>query len=227
MAKITNYTTLVQAIKDVAEDDSNEFDSYIPTAIALAEERLLKELDLPELETQETGTLTASVAFVLKPETRHVVRHFFVTDSTGRRKQVGKRTIDYCYDYWPNITNTDFPKYYADYSDAQYYVCPTPDDNYAYEMRYISIPTPLSSSNSTNYFVTQQCVNALYAAAMVEMSIFMKSWNTLPAWKDKYNEAAAGWNYHAQRQRRDGSIIPTNPEGGLNSLKHNIENNNA
>ena len=59
MAAITNYSTLVQNIQDATETDGAEFIAYIPTAIALAEEKLFRELDLPELETVATGSLSS------------------------------------------------------------------------------------------------------------------------------------------------------------------------
>ena len=67
MAKITNYTTLVAAVQEVSENDGSEFLAYIPTAIGLAEELLFKELDLEDLETKATGSLSSNVSTLNKP----------------------------------------------------------------------------------------------------------------------------------------------------------------
>lgn len=223
MAVISNYTTLIQAIKDVVEDDGSELSSYIPTAIALAEERLMQELDFPELEDSKTGTLTANNKLVSKPATNDAgVSAFFYTNALGNKVLLRKRTIDFIYDYWPKDTNTGEPKYYSNYNLTQLVVAPTPNSTYAYEIRYYTIPTRLSTTNLNNYFTDKECKQALFAASMVHVSIFMKSPADKDIWEAQYQQAASDWNYLAQRQRRDSSDVPNNPQGGPNTIKHTV-----
>ena len=67
MASITNYSTLVDAVKDLAEDDGTEFSNFIPTAIQLAHFTLIRILDLPDAEKIVTGSLTYQSNILAKP----------------------------------------------------------------------------------------------------------------------------------------------------------------
>ena len=56
MSKIIDYSTLVSAVQEAAENDGAEFLAYLPTAIALAEELLFKDLDLDDIPVKVTGS---------------------------------------------------------------------------------------------------------------------------------------------------------------------------
>lgn len=225
---IDSYSNLVQAIIDTAEDDSAEFQAYIPIAIDLAEERLLKELDFPELETTSVGQVTSGNPFLNKPTVRnHVLKNLFIFKTTGERVEIEKRLLSYCYDYWPNPTITGFPKYYCNSTDSQYQIVPTPSEAFNFEYRYQYYPPKLSPTQTSNYFLTNGCKEALFQACMVNMSRFMKHWTVIPVFEQAYQQAAMDWNSHAARQRRDESVAPQNIEGAPSTLKHTSEGTNA
>lgn len=223
MAVITDYTTLISNIQALVEDDNQELLDYIPTAISLAEERLIRELDLPELESETTGTLTASSPYMNKPYSKDIgTTSVFVNDSNGNKKILKRRTMDYIYDYWPKTSVTDFPKYYANFDTTRYFLAPTPSTTYSYTIRAFSTPTKLSSSNSTNYFTQKDCVSCLLYATLVNVAIFTKSWSQVEVFEKQFQQAATDWNIQAQRQRRDNGDNPQNPEGGQNTLKNTV-----
>ena len=221
MATITSYNTLLSNVQAVVEDDGLEFADYIPTAIDLAEERLFKELDLPELEKKVTGILSINSPFISKPSDMEF-KHFLSITVNNVKKFLKKRPEDYITDYWPNSTLTGEPKYYADISRTQILVAPTPDSGYAYEAKYTGKPTKLSVTNQTNYY-TDYCTDILYAAVMAEMAKFMKAWSQIGAWENTYVVARDTWNIEMSRKRRDDLEVPRNPSGGPNSLKHTID----
>lgn len=220
MASITTYATLVQALKDVAEDDGTEFDAYIPTAIDLAEERLIRELELPDCEEKATGALTINQTYIEKP-TGYRNMQYFKLSVSGSDVLLKKRTEDYLIDYWPNSTVADVPKYYADLSSTQFKLAPTPQLGYTYEMKYLKQPTKLSTTTTTNYF-TDNCQDILFAACLVEMAKFMKAWSQVAVHEQTYAMARDTWNINIQRLRRDGGSIPNNPADGPNSLTHTM-----
>lgn len=222
MATITNYATLTQAIIDEAEDDGVEFAAFIPVAIDNAEEILFKELDLPDLEIPATGSLTINSNTLNKPNGYKLGNYLKITTSTGS-KLLKKRRDDYIQDYWPNPILTGEPKYYADLSSSQFVIAPTPDSGYPYVLKYPGVPTKLSNSNQTNYFVNN-CHPILFAASMIEMSRFMKAWNQVQVWQSYFNELRDAWNIEAMRNRRDDGSSPQSPDGP-NTLKHTIKGN--
>lgn len=219
MTQISTYATLVQALKDVAEDDNQEFADYIPTAIDLAEERLFRELDLMDLEKKQVGTLTTGVPAFPKPADYVITEYFSVTDITGRVVILKKRMEDYIREYWPNPANMDVPKYYADQDVSNFLIAPSPASNYAYVLRYSGKPPKLTTSNNSNYY-SVNCQEQIYFACMVEMCKFMKAWQQGLVWEQEFTKARDSWNRHQERRRRDGSELPQNPDGGPNTIKH-------
>lgn len=221
MTAITNYTTLVKAIKDAAEDDGTEFATYIPTAIDLVEERLYRELDLPELELKATGSFTTNVNTLAKPS-GYTFGEYFAVIINGKRNLLQKRRDTYILDYAPTVT--DVPKYYADDSETNFIVSPTPNTNYPYELKYTKKPEKLTSSNLTNYY-TRKLNATLFYGCMAEMARFMKDWAQVDFWETEYGRNSQSWNVQAMRYRRDGGSLPMNPDGGPNSLAHTVKTN--
>jgi len=223
MAIITTYNTLVQAIVDMVEDDSTELANFLPTAIALAEDLLFKEIDLPDLEIKSTGSLVIGSSTLTKPTGYEFAN--YITITVGSNKYfLKKRLEDYLTNYWPNESTTGVPKYYADSSSTQFKLAPTPDATYAYEIKYTSKPTKLSTSNQTNYFVTS-CADMLYFATLVEVALFMKAFDQARVWSEAYSSLKEAWNTSGVRTRRDNGSVPRNPDGGPNSLKHTNNTN--
>jgi len=225
MSAITNYTTLVQNLKDLAEDDGTEFAAYIPTAIDLAEERLIRECDLPELYESKFGNFTAGIPTVPLPTDADYVTFFNITLASGDKKMLKRKTDDWLIDYWPDISDRDEPKYYS-YEGKTFNltVVPAPDIAYAYQIKFIKSPNKLSTSNATNYLV-DNLPDVLFFASMVEMVKFQKAWSQLQIWQGEYVNARDTWNLLAGRQRRDDGNTPFNPEGGQNTIKHTSQSN--
>lgn len=218
---INTYNDLVLQIQQVTEDDGIELAAYIPTAVNLAEQRLFKELDLPDLEAPVTGTLTANNSSLTKPANYRINNYFQITVG-GRKTLLKKRTDDFIQDYWPDETVTGIPKYYSDSSSTTFMLAPTPDLGYTYKLKCTVEPTQLAPLNQTNYFVTN-CSDILYQAAMKEMAKFQKAWQQVPAWEQEYTNLRDMWNIEMMRKRRDNGETPMNPLGGTNSLKATVK----
>ena len=220
MAIITNYSTLVQAIKDEAEDDSVEFAEFIPIAIANSEDLLFKELDLPDLEQKSTGAFSINSTSVTKPSGYKFANYFKFYDSVNAKDVIlQKKREDFLIDFWPNSNLAGTPKYYSDESSTQFKVVPTPYLAFNYELKYTKQPDKLSSTTTTNYY-TNNCPDILFQACMIEMSKFMKAWSQITVWENKYNQLKTAWNIEKQRQRRDDGVVPNNPSSGPNTIKH-------
>lgn len=220
MAVITSYTTLVNNLIAVAEDDGQEFADFIPTAISLAEDRLIRECDFVDLEEKDTGNLTASNRSLTKP-TGYKFPLYFAVINGNTRILLKRKTDDFLIDYWPNTALAGTPKYYADDSATTLALAPTPDQAYSYELKYKKQPTKLSTSNATNYFVTY-CPDLLYHACMVELAKFMKAWTQVSIWEQEYTILKESWNTEQAQKRVDDGSKAFNPEGGQNTLKHNL-----
>lgn len=217
MAVISTYSQLVQAIKDVAEDDGEEFSAYIPIAVSLAEDMLFKTLDLPELETTIQGSLVQGQHLLTKPSGVEMVDHIAVDGSLLKNKGVS-----FIVDYWPNTESTDKPKYYCNWTPTTWRIAPTPSSAYAYSIRYTSKPSKLGATGiDTNYYL-EKCYDILLAACLVEMMKFNKSTEQLSVWEKYLSGLQEAWNVQMKRYRRDGGSVPMSTTSGPNTLIHTI-----
>lgn len=219
MVAITNYTTLVSAVQEVSENDGAEFLAYIPTAIALAEDMLFKDLDLEELEIKTTGLLSAGSPLLNKPTGYEFANYINIT-VTSLKRFLKKRQEDFIIDYWPNSALTDVPKYYGDASETQFYLAPTPTISYPYEIKYVAKPSRLTSTNTTNFYVTS-CSDILFYATMIQMSIFIKATEQINLWTAAYGYARDAWNTSDARTRRDNGSKPFNTDNTPNKVTQN------
>lgn len=216
-----NYNGIVSAVKAVAEDDSVEFEAYIPTAIYLAEERLLKEIDTLGITFEASATLTANSKVLTKPTGYRYPYDTFIRTSVGSTVLL-KKENDYLRDYWPVETSTsaytnEVPKYYADRSNTAFTVAPIPASAYNVTFIYAKQIEHLSASAQTNYY-TEFCPDALYYGTMCGMAEFMKDPAMLDKWEKRYVESVQTFNNEGRRARRDDGTVP-NSSKVTNTLK--------
>ena len=218
----STYNGLVSAVKALAEDDSTEFAAYIPTAIFLTEEKLIKDLDTESLITTTSVTGVAGSNLLTKPTGTRFTREISFRTSSGTKEHLTLKTNDYLRDYWPAITSTSTypngqPEYYANEDGDSWLLAPTPASAYNYTVQTTQQLTHISAANQTNYF-TDFCSDALYYGTMMGMAEFMKDYSTRDLWKSNYVEAIQTLNNQGRRERRDDSTHPNNPQGGPNTL---------
>jgi hypothetical protein len=225
MATLT-YTTLVQRIKDAAENDGSDFASSVDSFIDRAELRLTRETDVLGLTNFATSFFVQGDPFVTKPVVPNrslIVRNVNFTTSTGLRTQLLLRSKDYLNDYWPQRTSVGLPRYYANFGAEQLLIAPAPASAYSIEMSYVAQPAALASAtNEENYF-TQYCANALFYASMVEALYWMKNPAAATYWDQQYQREATFLNNESRRARRDDMEIAANPAGGQDNLQQGTQ----
>lgn len=221
----TSFNGLVSAIKAIAEDDSSEFEAYIPVAIHLAEQRLVKELDTEGLHFTASVTANASGNTLSKPS-GYLLGYDLSYRTSGvnsPRVFVTKKTPAYVKDYWPvgNVSTSAYPhgrpKYYADLNDTQFIFAPSADYAYVFSLEYSKQVSALSSTVASNYY-SEKASDCLFYATMSNMAEFMKDYEVQTIWENKYNRAMQTKNNEGRRGRRDDGTDPRNPEKGRNTL---------
>jgi len=97
------------------------------------------------------------------------------------------RKFEYLKNYWPDATQTDVPKYYSDTDYEHWYLAPTPDQAYEFEVLYYERIAPLSSTNQTNW-LTQYAPNAMLYGTLLQAMPFLKN-DARAIFQQKYTEA--------------------------------------
>jgi hypothetical protein len=216
MASPSTYSELVSAVIDMAEDDTTEFGSFLPTAIGLAEDRLFRNLDF-DFSNTTTVTTTNGNNEVTKPAGHRVTHNLYVTVA-GEKIRLKKKTEDFIYSYWPNSSTTGTPKYYGDKDNSTWILAPTPDSTLTITCEIIKKPTALSGSNATNLF-TDYFPDALFYATMSVMCEYMKDPERKAEWEQKYSDSVNTANNEGRRYRQDDDTNNNNLQGGRNTLE--------
>lgn len=192
MASSFTYTTLVDAIKALAEDFGTEFAAFIPTIIQLAEDKILRDLDLEYFDVVTATNFVAASPLVTKPTGTIATRSLHYTDASGNFVHVDPRSWEFVKDYWPNeTTTTAAPKYFTEYSATQWYFAGTPSGTNAVTSRCVIVPTGLSGSNPTTW-LSQYMGDLLLMACMACSEQFLKADERIPVWKQEYAERISG-----------------------------------
>lgn len=200
MTSPASYSELTSAIIALAEDDSDEFEAYLPTAIGLAEDRLFREVDIDFSKT-DTITTSNTVDTVAKPSDYRVGHNLYVTVS-GSKVRLLKRTEDFLYDYWPSTSSTGTPKYYAE-KDVDYFLLkPTPNATLTITVEYEFKPLPLSDSNTTNLW-TDLYPDLLFYAAMSNICEWQKDPERKAEWEAKLQGGLNSVNNEGRRSRQE------------------------
>lgn len=199
------YAELVDAIRNYTDVDSNVFtSSVIDTFIMLAENRMLRDIDLDVFKKEATATMTSGARFLAAPTDILVHRYMMITDSNGDQIMLDYRDNSFMKEYWPDYTDTAQPKYYSTWDDATFYLAPTPDDSYTVQLGYIYRPTQLSSSN-TETWISKNAPEALLYACLVQAHSYTKGpADMMQYFEQAYQQAIQGLGIEQQgRRRRD------------------------
>jgi|TARA_R110000824_G_scaffold298196_1_gene486458 hypothetical protein len=217
---MATYSSLKTAIINTTENDGDEFTSAIPGFIERTELRLTKDIDDVGLDSFDAITISASNPVVSLPNDRvRIIRNVNYTTSTSSLKtSLLQRTYEYAIDYWPYASaSVGTPRYYSRKTNSAIYIVPTPTSTLTGEIQTVQQPLPLASATgtsvtTTNYF-SQYCYDALFYGCMMEATMFMKDWQTLPVWQQQYEAAIMTLRNQARRTRQDDMEIAASPSG--------------
>jgi hypothetical protein len=158
----------------------------IPVFITLAEFEIAEQVKtLGQLQIAES-TMTAADPLLQKPARWRKTVSMSVKVN-GVRQPVLLRKYEYLKNYWPDATQTDVPLFYADTNWDHWYLAPTPDQAYDFEVLYYERLAPLSSTNQTNW-LTQNAPNAMLFGTLLQAMPFLKN-DQRQIFQQKYTEA--------------------------------------
>lgn len=184
-AVVMTYTSLAADIQSYLERTDTATVDKIPTFIMLAEQIIASQLKALGNLTVNTSTMTASNPIIAKPARWRKTVSFNLTNASNRQP-VLLRKYEYLRNYWPNPTEVDQPLYYADYDYDHWFVAPTPDQAYVFEVLYYERVQPLDSSNQTNWF-TAYAPQALLYGSLLQAMPFLKNDPRIGMWQQQYN----------------------------------------
>jgi hypothetical protein len=198
------YDELVTNIRNYTDVDANVFsESVINTFITMAENRILREIDLDVFKQEDVGNLTNNNRFLAIPQGLLTHRYLMVVVN-NERVFLDFRDTSFMREYWPNYTQTGIPKYYSVWDQSTFMVAPTPNSSYVVQLGYIKRPAQLSSTNPTTWISTNAPEALLYACLIQAYSYTKGPGEMLGYFENSYKQAIAGLGAEQQgRRRRD------------------------
>ena len=184
-AAVMTYNSLVDDISSYLERDDTQTLEKIPTFIMLAEQVIASQIKFLGNLTVNESTMVQGTNIIAKPARWHKSVSFNVVVD-GVRQPIFLRTYEYLRQYWPEATEEDIPKYYADYDYSHWLVAPTPADAYTFEVLYYERVQPLDSSNQTNWFTIYAPQAMLYGSLLQAMP-FLKNDERMGMWRAEYD----------------------------------------
>lgn len=198
------YDELVTNIRNYTEVGSGVFSSsVIDTFITMAENRILRDIDLDVFKREVQGTMTSGNKFLTAPSDILTHRYIMLTKN-GDQIFLDFRDTSYMKEYWPDGSATGTPKYYSVWDNDTLYLAPTPDEDYVVELGYIRKPEQLSASNPETW-ISKNAPEALLYACLVQAYSYTKGPLEMLSYFDKsYTQAIQGLGMEQQgRRRRD------------------------
>jgi len=219
-----DFAYLKTDLVNTTENDSTEFSTQVSAFVKKTEFRLVKDLDDVGLNEYNSVSVSGGNAGAIPLNDRAlVVRNvnFVVSNGTSVTNLL-QRTTEYVNDYWPVSASTGTPRYYTRKNNSSIKIVPTPVSVLTVEIESQSQPLALASATgtsvtTTNYF-SEYCYDALFAGCMVEATMYMKDWNTLPVWQQQYQTAIDQLRNQARRTRQDDMAVAGSPAGGPNPV---------
>ena len=183
---VMTYDSLTSTVLQYLERRDAAVVNFLPTAITLAEFEIAQEIKtLGQLQVVEASMLTG-YPVIQKPARWRKTVSMNITVA-GKKQPVYLRKYEYLKNYWPDTNQTDVPLYYADTDWDHWYLAPTPDDDYSFEVLYYERIAPLSSENQTNW-LTQNAPNTMLFGTLLQCMQFLKN-DQRTIFQQKYQEA--------------------------------------
>lgn len=209
-----NYSELVQAVKDYTENTETTFVNNIDMFIRQAEERIFRDVQIPELRKNATGNISSGNQYLARPADFLTTLSLAVI-SGGEFTYLLEKEVNFIREAYPSASTTGTPKYYAIFdgdtsgSNGNFILGPTPDAAYNVELHYYYDPPSIVTS--TTSWLGDNAEAALLYGTLYEAYTFMKGEpDVLQNYQQRYqsalvNMAAIGVMLKSDTYREDAA----------------------
>ena len=202
---VLTYDSLTQLVLQYLERSDPAVVAFIPTAITLAEFEIAQVIKtLGQMEVVD-ATMEIGNPVIQKPARWRKTVSMTVTTTAGKQP-VFLRKLEYLNNYWPDVSATGTPLFYADYDYDHWFIAPTPDAAYAFEALCYTRLAPLDSANQTNW-LTQNAPNAMLFGTLKQTAPFLKDDARLAVWSGLFDAAMAALKTEDQLRIGDRQAI--------------------
>jgi len=169
------YLQLKTAIQDYTENNETTFVTNIPLFIRLAEERILKNVQLNLFRKNAIATIVQGSQYFACPSDFLAPFSLSFRSTDENKVFVDFKDPSFLQTYTPNSSTQGTPKYYSVFDIENFLIAPTPDTSYTGELHYFYRPQSLTagSDSGTTWLSINAELSLLYAS-LIEAYTFMK-----------------------------------------------------
>jgi len=166
-----NYASLKTNIADICET------TFTADQLAMftqqAEEKILLSVDIPALRKLDDGPLSGTNKLYTLP-TDYLYTYSIAIVNSSTHTFLLNKDVNFLHEAYPINTSAHHgvPKFYAQYSETQIQLVPTPDANYVLEHIYGYYPTSIVSGSTS--WLGDNASAALLNGALIEAIRFQK-----------------------------------------------------
>ena len=169
------FATLKTAIQDYTENSETTFVNNLSNFIKIAEERILKNVQLSNFRRNASASFTASSEFLACPNDFLTPFSLSFTDASSNKVFLDFKDVNFIQTITPNSSTTGSPRFYALFDTDNFIVAPTPNSSFAVELHYYYRPNSLTAgADSGSTWLSTNAPNALLYGALMEAYTFMK-----------------------------------------------------
>tara|TARA_R100001126_G_scaffold34304_1_gene19141 strand:- start:460 stop:1098 length:639 start_codon:yes stop_codon:yes gene_type:complete len=188
------YATLKTAIQDYCETTETTFDNNLALFIKEAEERILKNVNMPLFRKNVTGTATTDSPYLSSPSD-FLAPYSLAVISSSSYEYLLLKHVSFIRSYTPASATSGVPKYYALFDDSTFLLAPTPASGYTFELHYKYRPASLTAgADSGTTWLSTNAPDALLYGCLVEASNFLKIPEESAAYEQRFKEALINLN---------------------------------
>ena len=208
------YAQLKQAIQDYTENDETSFVNNLPLFIRLAEERILKSVQLSLFRRNATASSSIDDEYIRCPGDFLAPYSFSVENASGEKSFVEFKDVNFVQSFNPDATVTGLPRYYAQFDLDNFILAPTPDQAYTIELHYFYRPVSLTAgADDGTTWLSENADLAMLYGSLIEAYTYMKGEPDLVQnYMARFQEAIAGMKLlgeakETQDQYKTGQVI--------------------
>ena len=188
------YLQLKTAIQAYTENNETTFVTNLPVFIRLAEERILKNVQLSLFRKNAIATITQGSQYFACPSDFLAPFSLSFRSTDEKKVFVDFKDPSFLQTYTPNSATEGVPKYYSIFDIENFLIAPTPNASYTGELHYYYRPQSLTEgSDSGTTWLSINAEIALLYGSLVEAYTFMKGEQDVMAmYNQKFQEALLG-----------------------------------
>ena len=174
------FTTLRNAVEEYTQNDEATFVSNIGLFVRMAEERILKSVELTVFQKNASGSMTSGYQYLAVPSDFISPLSLSITNSSFLEYLLFKDT-DFVQTYTPNSATTGTPKYYGQFDVNNFIIGPTPNTGFTTTLSYFYRPTSLTQEllvltvGSSGSFSTKETITGSTSGVTTTVSALPSS----------------------------------------------------